>query len=248
MQRFIALWFRALWSRALWSRTSQSLCWWMMLGVMITRPGSASPDPADPVWPDTFLSRVEALALLETLNADLLSHDSATLTLERWCGAHRLGPEAKVVARLLRGADRAPSPETRRRLGVGDTEPIRYRRVQLACGDRVLSEADNWYVPARLTPEMNRLLDETDTPFGKAVQALGFHRETLAVALLWAPLPQGWEMASPQGTAAVAERLPIPEHVLEHRAILYTAARQPFAEVRETYTREVFAFPLAPAP
>ena len=31
-----------------------------------------------------YVLRVEALALLQTLNAELLSHDSATLTLERW--------------------------------------------------------------------------------------------------------------------------------------------------------------------
>jgi hypothetical protein len=187
------------------------------------------------------------LALLETLNADLLSHPSATLTLERWCGAHRLAPEARVVARLVRGTEEPPSAEQRRRLGVSDAEPVRYRHVLLSCGGRVLSEADNWYVPARLTPEMNRLLDETDTPFGKAVQALGFHRETLSVALLWAPLPQGWEMAPPPATTPpAAEALSIPDRVLEHRAILYTQEHQPFSEVRETYTREVFAFPLAP--
>lgn len=208
--------------------------------------GPAAADP--PAWPDTFLARVEALALLQTLNADLLSHGSATLTLERWCGAHRLAPEAKVVARLVRGAaELAPTAEQRRELGVGEAEPVRYRRVRLSCGDRVLSEADNWYVPARLTPEMNRLLDETETPFGKAVQALGFRRETLSAALLWAPLPDGWEMAAapaPVGAGA----LPIPEHVLEHRAVLYTRERVPFSEVRETYTREVFAFPLVASP
>jgi hypothetical protein len=30
-----------------------------------------------PGWPDNFITRLEALALLQTLNADLLSHDSA---------------------------------------------------------------------------------------------------------------------------------------------------------------------------
>ena len=39
-------------------------------------------------WPDTPATRLEALALLQTLNADLLSNDSATLTLDRWCEAH----------------------------------------------------------------------------------------------------------------------------------------------------------------
>ncbi|MBV9749419.1 MAG: hypothetical protein JO157_11450, partial [Acetobacteraceae bacterium] len=41
--------------------------------------------------------------------------------------------------------------------------------------------------------------------------------------------------------------LRIPEHVLEHWAVLYTRAHQPFSLLRETYTREVLAFP-PPAP
>jgi hypothetical protein len=114
--------------------------------------------------------------------------------------------------------------------------------VRLTCGDHVLSEADNWYVPARLTPEMNRLLDTTDTAFGRAVQALDFHRRTLSVKLLWAPLPQNWEMGAPlperKGTT-----LTIPHAVLEHRAVLTLPDGTPFSEVVETYTREVLAFP-----
>jgi hypothetical protein len=69
--------------------------------------------------------------------------------------------------------------------------------VRLTCGDRVLSEADNWYVPARLTPEMNRVLDTTDTAFGRAVQPLNFRRRTLSAKLLWSLLPPGWEMGAP---------------------------------------------------
>jgi hypothetical protein len=37
-------------------------------------------------------------------------------------------------------------------LGVDPDEPVRFRRVPLKCGDHVLSEAENWYVPSRLTP------------------------------------------------------------------------------------------------
>jgi len=57
------------------------------------------------------------------------------------------------VARLDRDADKPASPEQRRRLQVGDAEPVRYRHVRLACGDHVLSEADNWYLPGRLAPD-----------------------------------------------------------------------------------------------
>src|SRR5579872_6034562 len=77
-------------------------------------------------WPDTFVSRVEALALMQTLNAELLSSDSATLTLERWCADHRLSGAAPptIIARMVnRGAEPA-SPEQRQRLQVGPTEEI----------------------------------------------------------------------------------------------------------------------------
>jgi hypothetical protein len=176
------------------------------------------------------------------LNAELLSHDSATLTLDHWCAAHRLASPAHIVAERVNGADQAPTDEQRQLLGVSATEPIRYRRVRLTCGDHVLSEADNWYVPARLTPEMNRLLDTTDTAFGRAVQALDFHRRTLSVKLLWSPLPQDWEMGAPlperKGTT-----LTMPHAVLEHRAVLTLPDGTPFSEVVETYTSEVLAFP-----
>ena len=197
---------------------------------------------ADIVWQESFTARLEALALLETVNAELLSHDSATLTLDHWCAAHRLASPAHIVAERVVGVDKAPTDEQRQLLGVSATEPIGYRRVRLTCGDHVLSEADNWYVPARLTPEMNRLLDTTDTAFGRAVQALDFHRRTLSVKLLWSPLPQGWEMGAPlperRGTT-----LTIPHAVLEHRAVLALPDGTPFSEVVETYTSEVLAFP-----
>jgi hypothetical protein len=106
----------------------------------------------------------------------------------------------------------------------------------------VLSEADNWYVPSRLTPEMNRLLDTTDAPFGRVVQALQFQRHTLSSILLWRPLPDGWET---NATAAIegAGVLEIPPKVLEHRAVLELPDGTPFSEVVETYTADVLAFP-----
>ncbi|URX63196.1 hypothetical protein KR767_03740 [Luteibacter anthropi] len=202
---------------------------------------SNAPVQAREAWSDDVASRTQALALLETLNADLLSHPSATLTLERWCGDHGLAGEAKILARRVKGQDKPLADEDRKTLGIGADEPVRYRRVQLACGEHVLSEADNWYVPARLTPEMNHILDTTDQPFGKVVQDLHFRRQTISADLLWAPLPKGWEMDAPL-PAPRAGALTIPHEVLRHRAVLYTAANEPFSLVVETYTSEVLAF------
>ncbi|RUL64134.1 hypothetical protein EKH79_08740 [Dyella dinghuensis] len=193
-------------------------------------------------WPDTLLSRTQALAELQTLNAQLLSHPSATLTLEQWCGAHHLAPEAKIVAQRVHGADKPLPDGARALLGIGPDEQVRYRRVALSCGDVVLSDADNWYVPSRLTPEMNRQLDTSDVPFGKVVQPLHFRRQTLAADLLWSPLPAGWDSGTPLPPAS-QQSLTIPDHVLQHRAVLYTGDNQPFSLVIESYTRQVLARP-----
>src|SRR6478752_4829972 len=215
---------------------------WLATAIvaLITMAGASATEPA--FWPDSFAGRLEALALLESLNADLLAHDSATLTIERWCADHRLADPARIVAERVSDAAKPASAEVREALDVRPDEPLGYRRVRLKCGDHVLSEADNWYVPARLTPAMNHVLETTDTPFGKAVTALHFRRHTLSADLLWRPLPKGWEMgAAPASDDKGA--LAIPGYVLEHRAVLSTPDGEPFSEVVETYTSEVLAFP-----
>ncbi len=197
-------------------------------------------------WPETYASRLEALALLETLNADLLSNASATLTLDRWCEKHRLAPAgSKIIAERVRGQDKIADAQIRELLKVGANDPVIYRRVRLQCGTRVLSEADNWYVPARLTEAMNHELDTTDIAFGRAVQSLKFSRTTLSARLLWTPLPDGWEMGAdlpPFSQAALA----FPPFLLEHRAVLKLPDGTPFSALVESYTGSVLDFPLPP--
>jgi chorismate-pyruvate lyase len=202
---------------------------------------------ASPSWKDSFLTRLELMTLIETFNADLLSHASATATLERWCADHGLAREAKVAAMLERGAEKALDGDGRKLMAVQQEEPLRYRHVRLVCGDTLMSEADNWYAPGRLTPEMNRLLEETDTPFGKAVRELNFRRETLSARLLWLPLPEHWETQAapeidPQG------KLEAPGQILEHRALLRKTDGTPLALVVETYASGVLGFPLPEPP
>ncbi|WP_237478524.1 hypothetical protein [Lichenibacterium dinghuense] len=204
---------------------------------------AAPPGPAS--WPDDATSRLEALALVETLNADLLAHDSATLTLERWCGSHGLASPPTVTAARVPEAETPADEAVRRQLGVDAAEPVRHRHVRLSCGCHVVSEADNYYLPARLTPEMNRALDTTDTAFGRAVAALKFQRRTLSAELLWRPLPPGWERADalpPPAPGALA----VPPEVLRHRAVLVLPDGTPFSALVETYTGEVLAFPKPP--
>lgn len=196
-----------------------------------------------PDWTGSFVARVEALALLQTLNAELLSHDSATLTLQRWCDAHRLASPPRMTALRVPDLDKPATPEQRRELGVTPSDSVRYRHVKLMCGAVVLSEADNWYVPGRLTLKMNKLLDTTDTPFGVVVRALNFQRHTLSSTLLWPALPAGWEM-NPAGARELTAVEPMPPKLLEHRAVLTLPDGTPFSEVVETYTDKVLAFPV----
>lgn len=193
--------------------------------------------------PDTYLARLEALALIETLAADLLASHSATTTLEAWCAAHGMASPAILRAHLDRGSQKPPTPEQRARLRVGPDEPVRHRSVHLACGTHVLSLADNWYVPSRLTPEMNRELETMDTSFGRVVAALEPTRRTFAATLLWHPLPVGWEGRPPPDDHP-DQPLAIPPILFEHHAVLYNSERMPFSEVAEHYTSELLNFAL----
>src|ERR1051325_10767376 len=195
------------------------------------------------VWPDTYVARLQALALVQTLNARVLASRSATLTLEAWCRDHQLAKQPAIVAERVKGPAKAPSAEQRLRLQVPAEAEVRYRRVRLRCGERGLAEADNWYVPGRLTAEMNRVLDTTDTPFGKVVQPLEPYRQTFAMKLLWSPLPDGWERDSVAPSTGSKATLTIPQALFEHRAVLYTREHKPFADVDEIYERQLLAFP-----
>ena len=206
----------------------------------------AAQAPAAPAWPDTPAARVAALALIQTLNAEILASTSATAALEGWCRDHRLAADPRVVADVVTGAEVPANAEQRARLMVAGVESITHRHVRLRCGARVLSEADNWYVPGRLTADMNRQLDTTDTPFGRAVQPLQPYRRTIAMKLLWSPLPDAWELRPPDAPSAATAALVMPDALFEHRAVLYTREHLPFAEVHEVYQRQLLAFPAPP--
>lgn len=155
---------------------------------------------------------------IAALERALGSNPSATRALEDWCAARGLAADPVIVARRLKG-EAAPEPEgLRARLGVSAETPLGYRHVQLVCGDRVLSEAHNWYVRERLTADMNAALDTSDTPFGRIVGPLGFTRETLDSR-------KGGEPGCPSGV------------VLSQIALLRLADGRPLALVTECYTR-----------
>jgi chorismate-pyruvate lyase len=171
--------------------------------------------------PDVDPHRLQAYALMQTLNAELLASRSATSTLRDWCAQHRLAATPEIFAEVLQGTVPATS-EQRARLSVPADEPVRYRRVRLRCGSRIMSEAENWYVPARLTADMNRQLDSTQAPFGRVIESLQPYRRNFHMQVHW-PLPGRDQDSGP------------PAAMFEHRATVYAGSHQPLAEVHEIY-------------
>jgi len=219
----------------------------LLVAVCLSRAVPASAQQG-PEWRDTFQSRIEILALLQSINGEILTGSSATRTLEEWCGGHRMAADPKIVATRVSGIRKEPSAEQLQRLAVHDPSEVRYRRVELRCGAHLLSQADNWYVPGRLTAEMNAALETTDTPFGKAVQPLHPYRRTFSATMLWSPLPRGWEQQPRSQFPSHRRMLVIPRELFQHRAVLYTTDHVPFSEVVETYQSELLAFPRSSTP
>ena len=155
---------------------------------------------------------------LSDFRATLARQPSATAALGEWCRARGIADPPDITALPVIGDEVAAGPAIRSALGVTADEPLRYRHVRLSCGDKMLSDARNWYVPARLTPDMNALLDSTNLPFGKIVAPLGFRRERLAEK-------RGALDGCPAGT------------ILSHRAALRLADGRAIAWVQECYTR-----------
>lgn len=203
------------------------------------------------LWQDTPTHRLMLATLLATLENALLLTNSATRTLEDWSHTHNLAPTPTVRAVRMAGPMRSCPPFLCEKLELTAQQAsslLRYRHVKLVCGHKVLSHAQNWYRPDRLTPHMNTELDTTETPFGRAVTQLAFTRLLVRAERLWAPLPQGWECAPlPAGTNAP---LTLPAWLLKHQAILKRQDGAPFSAVTETYTAELLQFtppPILPA-
>lgn len=163
------------------------------------------------------LGGVPDTARVDALNVELGANDSATAVLQKACD-RRTGGGTPIRARRIRVPE-SPSLEqaARAELKAARDQWVRHRRVELTCGGVVFSRADNWYMPQRLTADMNRAL-EGDTPFGVVVRPLEFRRRTIAVRRFESDLG-----------------------VLQHRAVLATPDGRPFSYLVETYTPEAVA-------
>ncbi len=166
-----------------------------------------------------LLAATPQATTLAEFEALLASSPTATQALETWCRA-RWDPAGKVTATKVTASSDEPSGRIRDALDLERGERLGYRRVSLNCAGRQMSLAYNWYVPARLTPEMNRQLAETDTPFGRVATPMGFKREPIAK-------PWSGPEICPDGT------------VLITRALLRLPDGKPLAMVVECYTSAV---------
>jgi len=160
-----------------------------------------------------------AQALVGQLDTDLAAHPSATAVLRQWCADRHLADPPTIVAQRRVGDDKPATAAIRAQLHAAPDEPIRYRRVALACGRRVLSRADNWYRPGQLTAAMNAELDTTNHPFGAVVKSLNFHRQALESKVLMRP-----------------DATSIPAEIIRNKALLETPDGTPFSLVVETYS------------
>jgi chorismate-pyruvate lyase len=165
----------------------------------------------------TACAHDEAVRLQTQFEQGLAAQASATEALRSWCDLRGLATPARMTARLVRGADVPPPANIQQLLGVSAGDPLTYRHVQLMCGDRLLSQAHNWYVPSRLSAQMNQQLAQTDIPFGKVISSIGFSRHPVAST-------RGRDPACPAGT------------ILANRAVLKNPDGRGLAMVVECYT------------
>ena len=154
---------------------------------------------------------------LDEFEAVLRRHDSATLALEEWCASRGIADPARITAQSVSAAGNDPPRPMRSKLDLDPGETFAMRNVELRCGQTVLSVAWNWYVPSRLTPEMNATLRGSDTPFGKVVAPLRFRRQPLETV-------PGRAENCPEGTIST------------HLAMLVLPDSRPLAYLIKCYT------------
>lgn len=164
-----------------------------------------------------LLAMTAAPATIDEFEAALAATPSASEALESWCRA-RIDRTGTLRAVVISASSGNPSERVREELDIGENERLGYRRVSLECSGRSLSLAYNWYVPSRLTGEMNAKLEQSQAPFGMVAAPLGFTRQPLEGE-------RGQADYCPAGT------------VLSHRALLRLPDGRPLAMVVECYTK-----------
>jgi chorismate-pyruvate lyase len=151
------------------------------------------------------------------LERNLAAQPSATAVLGAVCQRQTGEGTAAIRAELIPDMPSLVPQGLTRQLGSGPGEPVILRHVRLMCGKTVLSVAYNWYLPARLPVDAAKLLETTDTPFGRALAPYHFTRKRL-----WSQ--RGRAAECPAGT------------VLSQSALLQLPGTGPVSLVIECYS------------
>ncbi|NIX77022.1 hypothetical protein [Microvirga terricola] len=173
---------------------------------------------------------VERDALIRELSERIVQAKTATASLLDWCEEHGLS-DGPIIARRLQD-DRTLSARdlSLPALGAMSEELIRHRRVELARGDLPLVTADNWFLPSRLSAQMNEALDGTDLPFGAVIAPLDPARRNFAIHFNDPGDGEAWG----------------PDTILEHQAVVIDGKGRPLAVVRERFQAALISFSSRP--
>jgi hypothetical protein len=166
----------------------------------------------------------DTAALVWALNTRLIAGATATDTLLAWCEEHGLSEGPITVAMHQQFAPAVVPDDVLSALEFDPGDTIHYRRVRLMRGALPLAAAENWFVPQRLTADMNQALTETNVPFGRVIAPLQPLRRTLA-----------------------ADLQPHAEIILEQSAVILSKAGTALAFVKEGYFADLVALS-APSP
>lgn len=180
-------------------------------------------------------SQENTVSSVSDFQSCLKAHATATAALTAWCRARRPAAAMSIVVAC---DGPAPSDAYRGPLALGPGETLQCRRVRLAWGETVISEAENWYVPQRLPPSLRAALAHGTTPFGAVVEPLSPSRRTIAL-FTTEDLRRDKAAADRCGAQLdTAGFSPLDAFVLHLDAVM-SAGGADVAELREHYRREL---------
>lgn len=181
-------------------------------------------------FPDTH-------ALIQELSRRLCKTPTATAALVAWCEEHRISSAPVTVICRHRCHPTATARDVIAELNPLPRESIAYRSVQLVRGGLPLVDAENWFIPHRLTPGMREALEATDVPFGELIAPLRPMRRTLAMQTrdFSAGIPLDHLLERQR-----AERQ-YPGAIIRIDAVVISGSGLPLAYVRENFRPELIA-------
>uniref|UniRef100_E6VCY5 Uncharacterized protein n=1 Tax=Rhodopseudomonas palustris (strain DX-1) TaxID=652103 RepID=E6VCY5_RHOPX len=185
-----------------------------------------------------FWIRAEFVTCVDEFLKVLHDHDTATTALIAWCRCHH-PCNAESVAITLLGDETMPADDYDGPLRPRDGETLRRRRVWLHWGDRVLSEAENWYIPERLPPAMRDAVADGLRPYGAVVAGLRPKRVTTTVLRTDDIACDRFDDEEILARLARTRGFSPPQAFVLHIHAVMTASGVVLAELREHYRREL---------